>query len=100
MGDKFLPDSAYAAHTDAIPDEFDARTKWPGLIHPIRDQQQCGSCWAFSASEVLSDRVAIASKKKSPVLSAEDMVSCDKHDMGCSGGMLPSAWSYMENTGL
>lgn len=93
-----LDSSVYGNVT--IPAEFDARDQWPGLIHPIRDQQQCGSCWAFSASEVLSDRVAIATKKQSPVLSAEDMVSCDKSDMGCSGGQLPNAWNYMKNTGL
>jgi len=69
-------------------------------IHPIRDQQRCGSCWAFSASEVLSDRVAIATKKASPVLSPEDMVSCDKSDMGCQGGMLPNAWEYLKETGI
>merc|ERR1712028_171125 len=71
-----------------------------GLVHPIRDQQRCGSCWAFSASEVLSDRVAIATGKASPVLSAEDMVSCDKMDAGCQGGSLPNAWSYLTNTGI
>jgi cathepsin B len=96
-----LDESVYAAMgNDSIPTDFDARTQWPGLIHPIRDQQQCGSCWAFSASEVLSDRVAIAGKKASPVLSPEDMVSCDKSDHGCGGGMLPNAWSYLQNTGL
>merc|ERR1712203_286222 len=94
-----LPDSVYAAVADP-PAEFDSRTQWAGLIHPIRNQQRCGSCWAFSASEVLSDRVAIATKKTSPVLSAEDMVSCDKGDMGCQGGMLPKAWQYLQNTGL
>merc|ERR1712217_996746 len=55
---------------------------------------------AFSASEVLSDRVAIATKTPSPVLSAEDMVSCDKSDMGCQGGTLPTAWTYLKNTGI
>jgi len=94
-----LPDSAYASNEE-IPKDFDARKKWPGLIHPIRDQQQCGSCWAFSASEVLSDRVAIASGKPSPALSPEDMVSCDGGDMGCSGGQLPAAWSYLQKTGI
>jgi len=84
----------------AIPKDFDARTNWKGLIHPIRNQQRCGSCWAFSASEVMSDRVAIAQKKASPVLSPEDMVSCDHSDMGCQGGMLPNAWKYIKNTGL
>jgi len=97
--DETLPESAY--DNDAvIPAEFDARVRWPGLIHPIRDQQQCGSCWAFSASEVLSDRVAIASGKASPVLSPEDMVSCDTGDSGCQGGALPGAWAYLVNTGI
>jgi len=99
--DEVLPDDIYAAIEDSsIPEEFDARTHWPGLIHPIRDQQRCGSCWAFSASEVLSDRMAIATGKASPVLSAEDMVSCDQGDMGCDGGQLPTAWAYLKNTGI
>jgi len=98
LGDT-LDDKVYKAMEDP-PASFDARTQWPGLIHPIRDQQRCGSCWAFSASEVLSDRVAIATKKASPVLSPEDMVSCDTGDMGCKGGRLPGAWDYLTKTGI
>jgi len=94
-----LSDSVYAALGDA-PAEFDARTKWSGLIHPIRNQLHCGSCWAFSASEVMSDRVAIANGKASPVLSAEDLVSCDKNDFGCRGGYLNKAWDFIKNDGL
>lgn len=96
-----LPESVYEAIPDVdIPGEFDARKKWSGLIHPIRDQQRCGSCWAVSASEVLSDRTAIATGKASPVLSAEDLVSCDKSDEGCNGGELPHAWKYLVSTGI
>jgi len=80
--------------------DFDARTAWPSLVHPIRNQQRCGSCWAFSASEVLSDRVAIAKGSASPVLSPEDLVSCDTTDYGCQGGYLNNAWNYMKNTGI
>lgn len=47
-----------------VPDNFDSREKWPKCIHGIRDQQKCGSCWAFGASEALSDRFCIASKKE------------------------------------
>merc|ERR1711957_653154 len=97
--EELLPEGSYEGMGD-IPDEFDARTKWPGLVHPIRDQQRCGSCWAFSASEVLSDRVAIADGKESPVLSPEDMVSCDHGDMGCQGGRLDQAWKYLTRTGI
>jgi cathepsin B len=95
-----LPQSHYDEITD-VPDSFDARTQWPGLILPIRNQEQCGSCWAFSAAEVLGDRFSIASGKPgSPVLSAQDMVSCDTGDMGCQGGFLPHAWSYLQTSGI
>lgn len=95
------PESAYAAMSnERLPDILDARKKWKGLIHPIRDQQQCGSCWAFSSSEALSDRVAIATGRLSPVLSPEDMVSCDRQDDGCQGGQLSHAWKYLSETGI
>jgi len=86
-----------------IPDSFDAtaNSAWDGCIHPIRDQMKCGSCWAFSASEVLSDRTCIASNgATNVVLSPEDMVQCDGSNSGCGGGQLAAAWSYLENTGI
>ena len=96
-----LGEEAFQGVSDAdIPDTFDARTQWPGLIAPIRDQMRCGSCWAFSAAEVLTDRASISAKKATPVLSPEDLVSCDTGDMGCQGGQLPAAWRYLTSTGI
>jgi len=84
-----------------IPVHFDARDKWDTKIHSIRNQGKCGSCWAFSAAEVLSDRFAIASDGKfQTILSPEDLVSCDASNMGCQGGQLSTAWKYMKDTGI
>lgn len=89
------------ALVEGVPDSFDSRTEWGDCIHAIRDQAQCGSCWAFAASETLSDRFCIASGKKvDVVLSPQDMVSCDNWNMGCNGGILPWAWSYLTSTGV
>jgi len=84
-----------------VPDAFDSRTQWPKCVHPIRNQAQCGSCWAFGASEALSDRFCIGSSGSvNTVLSPQDMVSCDTNDYGCQGGYLNMAWEYMEKTGI
>jgi cathepsin B len=42
-----------------LPTNFDGRTKWGSCVHGILNQARCGSCWAFGASEALSDRFCI-----------------------------------------
>jgi len=64
----------------ALPTSFDARTQWGNCIHPVMNQANCGSCWAFSASEALSDRFCIKTNKTvNVVLSPQNMVSCDNY---------------------
>ncbi len=82
-----------------VPDEFNGYKKWGKCAHPIRNQGHCGSCWAFGASEVLSDRFCLQ-HGVDVVLSPQDLVSCDTTDFGCQGGMVTSAWTYMMNTGV
>jgi len=84
-----------------LPDNFDSYKNWPQCAHPVRNQARCGSCWAFSASEAFTDRACIAqSNPQFPILSPQDMVSCDSSDYGCRGGYLTNAWRYLENTGI
>jgi cathepsin B len=91
----------YGQVNDELPESFDVRQQWKDCIHPIRDQQRCGSCWAFAASEVLSDRFCIATSGKSNVvLSAQDLVSCDSEDEGCNGGWVDKSWEYLRTTGI
>ena len=33
-----------------IPESFDARDHWPGLLEPVMDQGDCASSWAFSTA--------------------------------------------------
>ena len=79
-------------------DEFDARKQWGSKIHPIRNQGQCGSCWAFGATEAMSDRWAI--DNDDVILSPQHMVSCDKNNYGCQGGYLNYAWNFITGTGV
>jgi len=87
---------------EAVPASFDSRTQWPGCVHAIRNQEQCGSCWAFGATEALSDRFAIQTNLATNVtLSPQDLVSCDTdQNEGCNGGYPILAWQYMQATGI
>src|SRR4051794_24079043 len=44
-----------------------------GMVTPIRNQGQCGSCWAFSATETIESYFAIAGGKLT-LLSVEQIV--------------------------
>jgi cathepsin B len=91
----------YVPSTNDIPVNFNSSEQWPGCIHPIRDQGHCGSCWAFAASEVLSDRFCIASSKAvNVVLSPQYMVSCNSLNHGCNGGIPYLSWTFLVSTGL
>lgn len=101
----FLPPQVNQVIVD-VPDEFDWRTdpraaKCPSLKE-IRDQANCGSCWAFGSVEAMTDRICIASNASSNIhLSAEDVTSCDiLGDMGCSGGIPSSVYTYYKTFGI
>jgi len=86
----------------SLPDQFDGRQQWPNCIHPVLDQGACGSCWAFAATETLSDRFCIYSHGKvNVVLSAENLLACEEENLGCTLGSLPNfAWSYFQDYGV
>jgi cathepsin B len=87
-----------------IPDSFDSRDQWPDCptMQEIRDQGNCGSCWAISAVETMSDRICVASKASNNAhLSTEDMVSCcHTCGFGCNGGYPQMAWEFFKRTGI
>jgi len=60
----------------AVPDNFDSRTQWGKMcpsLSEVRDQANCGSCWAFGAVEAMTDRHCIFSNgTQQPHISAED----------------------------
>jgi len=89
-------------YSEDLPGEFDGRTQWPNCIHPILDQGACAYCWAFAATEVLSDRFCIFSNDSvNVVLSPQNLLSCEEENIDCTLGSLPNfAWGYLQNYGI
>jgi C1A family cysteine protease len=79
-----------------LPTSFDWRTK--GVVNPIRDQGQCGSCWSFSGTSTLESAIAI----KTGILydlSEQQSVDCSTikqgySNLGCNGGMYDELWTF------
>ena len=72
----------------SLPTEFDWRNKeGVNYISPIRNQEKCGSCYAFGSMAMLEARVRILSHNQlMPVFSTQDIVSCSSYSQGCEGG--------------
>ena len=88
------------------PDSVDWRTK--GVLPAIKDQGQCGSCWAFSATSNVESTLAVKGGSVTS-LSEQYLVDCEKNcgqyrfmngcDDGCNGGLQPNAWKYVISKG-
>merc|ERR1712137_1500276 len=89
-----------AAITDemraAAPTALDWSAK--GATTPLKDQGDCGSCWAYSATEGIEAAVFQATGNLIQ-LSEQQIISCDKEDGGCNGGDLTPAFEYVKNNG-
>ncbi|RLM66400.1 cysteine proteinase 1-like [Panicum miliaceum] len=91
--------------TDGLPTDFDWREH--GAVGPVKNQGSCGSCWSFSTSGALEGAHYLATGKLE-VLSEQQMVDCDHEcdasdprscDAGCNGGLMTTAFSYLEKVG-
>ncbi len=81
------PDTKVAIN-QLVPGSFDWRNvSGINFVSPIRNQGQCGSCYAFASMAMLESRLRIATDNNlQKVFSPQDVVSCSEYAQGCEGG--------------
>ncbi|KAL1509142.1 hypothetical protein ABEB36_003927 [Hypothenemus hampei] len=88
----------YVIKNIEVPSSIDWRTQ--GYVTSVKDQGQCGSCWAFSVTGVLEG----AYYKKTGNLvsfSEQQLIDCDtKLNYGCDGGYEEQTFPYVQEYGI
>ena len=86
-----------------MPESMDWRNaSGVNYVTPVRNQGQCGSCYAFGSLAMLEARLKIKTKNTmEKIFSPQDVVSCSEYAQGCEGGFpYLIAGKYAEDFGV
>lgn len=94
--DEFFEESNIEMTRSTLPERFDAREQWPDCMCPIRNQGECGSCWAFATTTVLSEILCIKRRTQGlVVLSPQYLVATS--GTKCNGNQISNGVSMLRS---
>lgn len=97
--------SAWQPSGKDIPASVDWRNT-SGVVTAVKDQGNCGSCWAFSTVETLESHYAIATGRAAPEMSEQELIDCMPNPDecggtgGCNGGTQMLGFNYTSYVGM
>ncbi|OWZ19319.1 Cysteine protease [Phytophthora megakarya] len=81
-----------------VPPSTDKDWTTSGCVAGVKNQGQCGSCWAFAAVAALEAAVCLAGQPLT-LLSEQQLVDCDQTSYACQGGFPGDALTYIQHVG-
>jgi len=85
--------------SSSVPDSVDWRNV---AVTPVKDQGQCGSCWAFSTVAALEGASALFGDKTLRSFSESQLVDCSSSygNYGCNGGWMDNGFKFVRDHGI
>jgi len=102
-----IPEDAHEHDVGVLPGgPIEAPTTWDwrsqNKVTPVKNQEQCGSCWAFSTVENIESIYCVKNNMDCTnlaPLSVQEIVDCDTTDQGCEGGWPYNAYAFVISEG-
>lgn len=95
-----VADPSLSLASQSLPDSMDWRQQ--GAVTSIKNQGQCGSCWAFSTTGAL-EAAHFRATGELVALSEQELIECDDRsgglDDGCNGGDMVTAFGWIQSNG-